>query len=858
MKIAEAAALDKESVLKLLGTTPQGLTSAQARERFAKGGANTLGQHNVYAVGVLWRQLKNPLLILLVATALTSLSLGEHVGAYVILGIIALSVGLGFVNEYRSERAMADLHKKVRHHIVAIRDGRSISVDISTLVPGDIVLLSIGDVVPADIRLCDADAFTCDEAALTGESMPSEKNALPVRSPEGLSAMTCCAFMGATVKSGTAKGVVVSTGTATQFGKIAAHLAEHPPVTAFLQGLSQFSRMLVVVTGILTICIFTVNVALHHPLVEALLFSLAIAVGLTPQLLPAIVTLSMAAGAERLARKAVIVKRLASIEDFGNIDVLFTDKTGTLTEGRIVFSSSLDVVGMPSDEPLKLALLCSDVTLDENGEPAGMPLDCALWQHSHDANISIDGYARIAEVSWDYDRKLMSVVVRGNGAPPFLITKGAPEELLARCTSVGKETVALLEGFFSTGGRVIAVATRDGYTAASVTPAEERGLTLRGLIVFTDPIKSDAAESIARLRLLGIEIRIITGDNAKVAAKVCNDLGLEVKGSLSGAELDALTDAELRERLSSTTIFARVTPEQKSRIIRLQRARGSDVGFLGDGVNDAVALHYADVGISVDSAADVAKDAADIILLQKDLGVLAEGVMEGRRIFSNTIKYVLMGTSSNFGNMFSAAGASLFLAFLPMTAPQILLNNLLYDASEMTIPTDNVDDEMLTRPSHWNIAFIRNFMLLFGPISSIFDYLTFAVMLFVFRAGASLFQSAWFVESLLTQLLIIFVIRTRRIPFFRSRPSTPLAVTTVCCVAIGAVLPYTPLARLLGFVPLPAAFFGALVAMIVAYLILVEIAKGFFFRPLPRAVPSTAEMRHRRRLGRLASRFTKA
>lgn len=505
-----------------------------------------------------------------------------------------------------------------------------------------------------------------------------------------------------------------------------------------------------------------------------------------------------------------------------------------------MLARAVDPSGSPSEEVLRLGLLCTLAEVQDGDVVGGNPLDRALWQSEEAANARPTGYRRVAEAPFDYERRLMSVLVDGPDGRR-VITKGAPEALLDRCIGIGDDVKTTLEGLFAAGSRVVAVATRDGTSLSSIAASDERQLDLSGFLEFTDPPKEDAASSLARLRSLGIEVKVVTGDNALVARKVCTDLPLDVRGVLTGDDLDRLSDEELAAALPGTTIFARVAPEQKSRIIKLQRTLGADVAFLGDGVNDAVALHAADVGISVDSATDVAKDAADIVMLEKDLGVLADGVVEGRRIFSNTIKYVLMGTSSNFGNMFSAAGASLFLNFLPMLPTQILLNNLLYDVSEMTIPTDNVDEEMLRRPSAWDTRFIRRFMAFFGPISSIYDFLTFGVMLFVFHAGESLFQTGWFVESLASQSLVIFVIRTRRIPFTRSRPSTPLFATTVAVALLGAILPFTPLASLFGFTPLPAGFLGILLVMIVTYLLLVDLGKRVFFR----AEPSGGEHRSR-------------
>lgn len=844
LTLTQAAALDGAQVCALLESSPQGLTSEQAASRLSRVGPNVLSEHRLRAFAVLWRQLRNPLLVLLLAAAAASVAVGEHVDAYIIFAIIAMSAGLGFFNEYRSERAMLDLHRRVRHRALALRDGTSRPIDVAELVPGDVVELAMGDIVPADVRLCEAHDLQCDQSVLTGESLPVEKDARRIDSGVPFAELSNCAFMGTVVKSGGGRGVVVATGARTAFGDIAMNLIKQPPETAFQLGLRSFSRLLVNVTLILTAAVFAVNAALHHPLLESLLFSLAIAVGLTPQLLPAIVTVSLATGARRLAKRSVIVKRLVSIEDLGNVDVLFTDKTGTLTEGRVELRESLDPAGKPDAGVLGLGLQCSD---------EHTPLDAAVIEYARAHGVGATGAARLESLPFDYDRKIMSVLYESNGRRT-LIVKGAPESILERCESVPPESKAVLDGLFRAGERVVAVATQENFAGTELHAGAERGLLLRGFLTFADPPKASAAQSLARLAALGIDVRIITGDNEQVAQKLCRDLGLPVRQVLLGNVMAKLSDAELKAALPHTSIFARVTPDQKSRVIRLQREMGSDVGFLGDGVNDAVALHEADVGISVDTATDVAKDAAEIILLQKDLGILADGVVDGRRIFANTIKYVLMGTSSNFGNMFSAAASSLFLPFLPATAPQLLLNNLLYDASEMAIPSDNVDEEQLKRPAHWDMAYIRRFMLVFGPISSLFDFATFGVMLRVFHAHAPLFRAGWFVESLVTQTLVVFLIRTRRVPFLRSRPSSALLITTVACALAGAALPFTPIAPLIGFAALPLPFFGILVAMIAAYLLLVDLAKAIFYRHLQQAVPR--KKRDLRRLRRLAARWS--
>jgi Mg2+-importing ATPase len=857
LALSEAGQLDPAAVLTRLQSSTDGLTDSEAARRLEAVGPNAVRTHGARLLEILMRQVKSPLLLLLVTAAAVSVVVGERTDAFIILGIIALSVLLSFFNEYQAARAVEALHSRIRHTVVARRQGRAISVNVTELVPGDVVRLDVGDVVPADLRLLEANALECDEAVLTGEATPAEKNVKPNPPSDSPLDIPSCAFMGTVVRGGTGRGVVVRTAKDTAFGQIAARLGEQQEETAFQLGLRDFSGLLVQVTATLTVSIFVINAALQRPILESALFALAIAVGLTPQLLPAIVTISLSTGARRLAKKSVIVKRLVSIEDLGNIEVLFTDKTGTLTLGELSFSAALDPVGQPSSDVLLLGLLCNSATVEGGLAVGGNPLDRALWEATEAREASVSGYKRLAEAPFDYDRRLMSVLVQRPDGSARIITKGAPESVLERCRDLPGEAQQVVGTFLDGGVRVVAVAERDGAGLSSVSSGDEHDLTLAGFLTFVDPIKPDAAASIERLARLGVAVKIVTGDNDRVARRLCADLGIEVAGSITGSALEAMTDEQLAAALPSTTIFARVTPEQKSRIIRQQRKRGIDVGFLGDGVNDAVALHDADVGISVDSGSDVAKDAADIVLTEKDLGILAEGVVEGRRIFSNTIKYVLMGTSSNFGNMFSAAGASVVLSFLPMLPPQILLNNLLYDVSEMTIPTDEVDEELLQRPAHWDTAFIRRFMMFFGPISSVYDFMTFGIMIWVFHADEKLFHSAWFVESLATQTLVIFVIRTRRTPFFRSRPSLPLIVTTIGCVVVGVLLPFSPLAGTLGFTSLPLGFLAILALMVITYLGLVELGKARFFRAVPTGKPLARPMERRQRLvQRLATRWS--
>jgi P-type Mg2+ transporter len=857
LDLVAAATLPGNDVLARLASQDSGLSTAEAARRLAVVGPNALRSHGALALTVFARQLENPLLLLLLAAALTSAFVGERTDALIILLISGLSIGLGFIQEYRSQQAVEALHSQLRYTSVALRDGAEVAVDVTELVPGDVVRIAVGDVIPADLRLLEVEGLECDESVLTGESLTVAKQAEPVVKPESTLALASCAFLGTVVKSGSGRGVVVETGLRTAFGAIGAKLGERQPQTAFQLGLRDFSLLLVRVTAVLAGSILVVNVALGRSLLGSILFALAIAVGLTPQLLPAIVTVSLSSGAKRLAEHSVIVKRLVAIEDLGNIDVLFTDKTGTLTEGRITFAAALDAAGKATLEILRLGLLCNDAVLRDGQVVSGPQLDQALWETPAARSIDLSAVRHVAARPFDYERRLASVLVQTGGRHETVVVKGAPEIVFARCRTVSEKARTVLDEQFAQGSRVVAVATRDAAGQTSLSAEDEQGLELAGFLSFNDPPKTDAADALARLHALDIEVKLITGDNDRVAAKVAADLGLDVRGTLTGAELDQLDDDALASALPQTTIFARVTPQQKARVIKAERALHATVGFLGDGVNDAVALHDADVGISVETATEVAKDAADIVLLEKDLDILAGGVVEGRRIFANTIKYVLMGTSSNFGNVFSAGAASLFLSFLPLLPFQILLNNLLYDVSELTIPTDNVDEEQLRRPSHWDTRLIRRFMLFFGPISSVFDFAMFAILLLGFGAGATLFRSGWFVESLATQTLAIFVIRTRRSPFYRSRPSTPLLLSTLTVVAIGVALPFSPLAPTLGFTSLPIGLLVVVAAILPSYLLLLDLAKrGFYRLEASRPTPVRPRTSRARRIARRAARWS--
>jgi len=855
----EAAALGGADVLARLGSGLEGLAEGEASRRLGVVGPNAVRSYRARPWPVLLGQLRSPLLILLAVTALASAFLGQGSDAVIIGVILVASVGLGFANEYKAAKTAEALHSSIHHRCVVRRDGHVRDLDVTELVPGDVVDLQLGQVVPADLRLLDTAGLECDESVLTGEPVPAEKSAGPVAAGTPLAELAGCALMGTVVRAGSGTGVVVATGGAAEFGRIALGLGQRQPETEFQVGLRKFSMLLVRVAGVLTGAIFVINVALHKPVIDALLFSLSIAVGISPQLLPAVVSTSLATGSRQLAKRKVLVKRLVCIEDLGDVDVLFTDKTGTLTEGSLRFMRSAGPDGTAGEQPLLLGLLCNEAVVEDGKAAGGNPLDVALWDSPAAAGqqAALAGWHRLATLPFDHDRRLVSVLAEDGHGHRMVITKGAPEGLLQRCTGVPAAARTALDAEFAAGNRVIAVATKEAAGQSSLTPADEHGLAFSGILVFLDPPKPTARAALARLAALGVTVKILTGDNPAVAAKVCTDLGLPPGQVATGADVDQAGD-QLTSLLAHTTVFARVSPEHKAQIVRAQRATGDDVAFLGDGVNDAVALHAADVGVSVDSATDVAKDAADVILLEKDLNVLADGVVGGRRIFANTIKYVLMGTSSNFGNMFSAAGASIFLAFLPMLPSQILLNNLMYDTSQLAIPTDEVDPELVAQPTRWDLGFIRKFMLFFGPLSSIFDFVTFGIMLWVFHAGPVLFHTGWFVESLATQTLVIFVIRTRRIPFFRSRPSVPLLLAAFAVVIAGAVLPFTPLGHVLGFRPLPGLFFLALAAIVVCYLVLIEVGKYWFYR-LYHPPAAAATPRHRTpgfRIHRRAARFT--
>ncbi|HEU0206067.1 MAG TPA: magnesium-translocating P-type ATPase [Pseudolysinimonas sp.] len=826
-----------DSVLHELGSSPLGLTTAQIDARRSVSGANVIRAHRASGIAVLLRQFRNAVLLLLLGTAAVAGVLGDATDAEIIAVILVASIGLGFVNEYAAERATARLMDAQTQSAVVERDGASLSVPVGDLVPGDVVRLSMGCKIPADLRIIAATDLNCDESVLSGESLPSEKSPRPVAASASTTDQASMAFMGTIVRGGTGTGVVVATGAGTELGRLAAGLDHRAPETAFQAGLRRFSLLLVWVAAVLVATVLITGVLLGRPLIQSVLFALAIAVGVTPQLLPAVVNSSLAAGARRLAKRKVLVKRLVCIEDIGNISVLLTDKTGTLTQGTMTFECGLDPSG--ADAP-GLAVLAAS-TVEDGGAGTGTTdaLDGAL--------LSAAGPGvpeAIATIPFDHERRISSALVDVEGTR-MLVAKGAPESILSRCAAPA--AVALADRELGKGGRVIAVATRPMPGATGIGPADESGLELRGYLVFSDPARPEARESLARLAELGIRLLIATGDHPAVAVHVARALGMAPGTPVTGDDIEAMDDAGLTAALATATIVARVSPEQKARVVQLLRRAGETVGFLGDGVNDSLALHAADVGISVDTATDVAKDAADVILLEKSLDVIAVGVGEGRRIFANTLKYVFMAASGNFGNMISAAAASAFLPFLPMLPGQILLGNLLYDGSQLAISSDRVDPSAVRAPSRWDIGSIGRFMLVFGALSSIFDLLTFALLLGVFHADATQFRTGWFIESLASQALVVLVIRTRHVPFVRSRPSAPLLGALAVVVAVAITLPFTPLGPVLGFQPPAGLLLLAIAGVVVAYLAIADLAKWLFFRAEGRHHPPHPRIRHLRR-----------
>jgi P-type Mg2+ transporter len=821
-----------DEILGTLHTNIFGLNETEVLRRQKQYGLNTIHKKSVNFLTIFFRQFTgNPLIIILAVATLISYFLGQHISSYYIFIMIIASVVLGLWNEYSAVRTVDSLLKKISPTALVERHGEKLEIPVTHLTIGDIVLLSQGSIIPADLRLIEAKDIEVNQSALTGEAKTVFKTSHALtEEPKSSTGIDNIGYMGTIIESGSGKGIVIQIGKATEFGKIAETSSFIRPITEFQKGLKTFGDLIVKVIVIMTFVIFVMNWFLGHALIDSLLFSLAIAVGLTPELLPVIVTVSLAHGAGKLAKKHIVVKQLISIENLGNMDVLCTDKTGTITEGKIDVIDYFDSHEKKNSEILHLALLCNAAIVHH--KVLGNAIDVSLWEHALKNNILPDkGIKKIDEEAFDYNRKAMYSVIEKNGEVT-LIAKGAPDNILALCKNIPdkKRLHEKLISLNDSGLRMVAVATKKVKKKNEYTWDDVSYLDFEGYVTFLDIPKKSAKEALEKLHNLNVQTKIITGDNEIITKRICHEVGISFKEILLGAEIDKLSDAALLAKVNDVDIFARVSPEQKLRIIQTLQKHGHTVGYMGDGINDLPSLHSADVGISVNTAVDVAKDAAAVVLLRKSLDVIADGIIEGRKTFSNTIKYILMATSSNFGNMFSAAGASFFLSFLPMTPVQILLTNGLYDVSQLSIPSDNVDAESLVKPRHWNVDFIKNYMVFFGPLSSIFDFATFSIMLFFFHARGSLFQTGWFIESIATEILVVFVIRTARTPFFLSKPGKWLLITCLTMTAIGILLPFTPIAEPLGLQAPPFQYFGILIVLIAAYLFLVETVKNVFLK----------------------------
>lgn len=830
-------------LLARLGTGANGLSSEEAGRRLLSEGPNSLvAPARGGALWLLLRQFTSPIILILSGAALLSFVLDSPADGLIILVIVLISGLLGFCQENGAAGAIAQLLKTVETTARVRRDGVDQSVPVAEVVPGDLLVLSAGAGIPADSRLLEERDLSLNEAALTGESFPVSKHPVAVADDAPLAGRTNVLFFGTHVVSGSGTAVVVRTGAATQFAAIAERLRQRSPETDFERGVRRFGALLLEVTLVLVIAIFAVNVFLKRPVVDSFLFALALGVGLTPQLLPAIISVNLAQGARRMAVRKVIVKRLSSIENFGSMAILCSDKTGTLTEGTARVQRSCGIDGTPDPVVLRHAAVNASF---ETG--FSNPIDAAIREAD---GIDLSDWSKLDEIPFDFGRKRLSVLAR-HGDIPVLITKGAFLKVLEVCdraeaadgstrplAEVEPQLRRLYADWSAEGYRVLGVAVRRWPPESSlvprrVRPQDETGMAFLGLLALSDPLRPGVQATVADLERLGVRLKIITGDNALVAARVGREAGLRNPEVLSGSQLQLLSDIALPVRAEQVDVFAEIEPSQKERLIHALRRAGHVVGYLGDGINDAPALHAADVGLSVQGAVDVAKEAADIVLLEPDLAVLLAGIREGRRTFANTLKYVFMATSANFGNMFSMAGASLLLPFLPLLPKQILLTNLLTDLPEMTIATDRVDPDWIERPHRWSLPFIRRFMVTFGLVSSVFDYLTFAVLLWVLKADAAQFRTGWFVESVISAASIVLVIRTRG-PLFRSRPSRWLVGATLAVIVITLVLPWTALGHLFGLVPLPPVFLALLAVILAAYVASAETAKGWFYRHLAR------------------------
>jgi Mg2+-importing ATPase len=844
-ELVEAAAGDAAAALKLTGSTADGLAEAEAARRQLLHGPNVVARETRYGPLLLvGKAFLNPLVVLLLVLAAVSLATGDPGSAAMMGVMVALGVGLRFVQEYRADAAAARLKRMIGVTATVVRDGQAREVPLGCLVPGDVVLLAAGDMVPADVRLLSCKDLFVVQASLTGETFPVEKADAPEPGKDAapLELKNVC-YLGTSVESGTGRAVIVATGRHTLLGGMATALVEDGRETAFDRGVRGFTWLMIRLILVMVPLVFVVNGLARGDWKEAFFFALAVAVGLTPEMLPMIVTVCLSKGAIAMSRRRVIVKHLNSIQNLGAMDVLCTDKTGTLTMNRVVLVKYCDVLLRDDEAVLALAYLNSHF---QTGLKNLMDRAVLDFEHLHERH-AVPEHEKLDEIPFDFCRRVMSVVLKRPDGGRVLICKGAPEAVFSRCThyQLDGQTLAmdpavvgdLREEFDQLSGdgfRVLALASKDVGDKPAYGKEDECDLTLRGYVAFLDPPKETTPAALAALRGHGIAVKVLTGDNELVSKTVCRQVGLPAEQTVLGSQIERMSDEELAEVAERATLFARLSPAHKRRIIRALQSRGHAVGFLGDGINDAPALRAADVGVSVDTAVDIAKESADAILLEKDLLVLADGVAEGRKVFANILKYIRMGASSNFGNMFSVLGASVFLPFVPMTPVQILLNNLLYDFSQVPIPTDDVDPEQIARPRPWSMKAIFRFIVLVGPCSSVFDYTTFFLMLYAFGcwdpARAAVFQTGWFVESLLTQTLIIHVIRTNRIPFLQSRASTPLLLTTALVMGVGLWLPTSSLGPLLGFAPLPGLYWPALLLTLFGYLALTQGVKAWLLR----------------------------
>lgn len=779
---------------------------------------------------------KSPLVIILLVASGISAGFGEMRNAVIIWIMVLMSVTLDFLEEHSAGNAAKKLQEQVTLTTTVIRNGKAVEIPTSHVVPGDILSLSAGNLIPADARVIQADDCFINQSALTGESLPVEKVAVASNAKQlSLSDMTTMLFLGTSIVTGTAKAVVVATGANTEFGKIASTLASKEGKSEFEIGVTSFGYFIMKAILFMVLAIFLLNTFINHNILESFMFAVAIAVGVTPELLPMIMSITMARGSIRMSKKGVIVKKLSAIPSFGSMNILCTDKTGTLTEDHIELISYTDALGAKSDQVLDYAYLNSYFQTGIKN-----PLDDAVLFHG---KRPVDAYKKTEEIPFDFQRKMLSIAVQ-NGDAHTLITKGAPEELWKHCVTLRsgdarmpfegshrEVSIKHYEALSAEGYRVLAIAAKAITTVKEqYTTEDESALELVGYVAFLDPAKKGVGRVLKDLHDIGVEVKIITGDNELVTQHICQQIGLSVKGVLLGHEITSLSDMALRIKAQDITIFARFSPDEKNRIITALRAAGNVVGYMGDGINDAPSLKAADVGISVNNAVDVARESADMVLTQKNLKILKDGILEGRKAFGNTMKYVLMGLSSNFGNMFSMLGAVFFLPFLPMLPIQIILNNLLYDASQVTLPGDNVDQDWLKRPRRWNFVYIKKFMLTLGPVSSFFDIATFLILFYGFHASQAVFQTAWFIESLATQTLVIHIIRTRKLPFIQSRPSRALVLSTCTVALIGWLIPFTPFGAYFGFTALPWHIMATMAGIVTLYLCCVEIVKRRFFR----------------------------